>query len=132
MNEFIPLEQFLKQNYDHTRSQLMSLKCNDFVRKNMSRFKNINNTIYIHKDFPNIYKNKILLCEELYFKVRGHFKSDYAMAKYFAPLIGEEIGMVFTYFYRLKFWKTESKIHKTLKLIDEFEKFLKDKQCKQN
>lgn len=128
MNEFIPLEQFLKQNYDYTRSQLMSLKCNDFVRKNMSRFKNINNTIYIHKDFPNIYKNKVLLCEELYFKVRGHFKSDYAMAKYFAPLMGEKLRILANQFYVLKFWQTERKIHKTLKLIDEFEKFLKGKK----
>ena len=94
MNEFIPLEEFLKQNHDYTRSQLMSLKCNDFVRKNMSRFKNINNTIYIHKDFPNIYKNKILLCEELYFKVRGYFKTDYAMARYFAPLMGEKVEVL--------------------------------------
>ena len=128
MNEFIPLEQFLKQNYDYTRNQLLSFKCNDFKRKNMSRFKEIDNVVYIHKGFPNIYQDKILLCEELYFKVRKYFKTDYAMAKYFVPLIGEKIGIVFTYFYRLKFWKTESKIHKTLKLIDEFEKFLKDKK----
>lgn len=41
----------------------MSLKCNDFVRKNMSRFKEIDNVVYIHKDFSSIYKdefNKVL------------------------------------------------------------------------
>lgn len=128
MSEFIPLEQFLKQNQDYTRNQLMTFKWIDTTRKRTNRFKKIDGTIYIHRNFPNIYKDKILLCEELYFKVSEYFKSDYAMAKYFAPLIGEKIGIVFTYFYRLKFWKTESKIHKTLKLIDEFNKFLKDKK----
>lgn len=128
MSEFIPLEEFLKQNYDYTRSQLMTFKWIDTTRKRTNRFKKIDGTIYIHRNFPNIYKDKILLCEELYFKVSEYFETDYAMAKYFAPLIGEKIGIVFTYFYRLKFWKTESKIHKTLKLIDEFNKFLKDKK----
>ncbi|MDU7070041.1 hypothetical protein [Campylobacter ureolyticus] len=128
MSEFIPLEQFLKQNQDYTRNQLMTFKWIDTTRKRTNRFKKIDDKIYIHRNFPNIYKDKILLCEELYFKVSEYFETDYAMAKYFAPLIGEKIGIVFTYFYRLKFWKTESKIHKTLKLIDEFNKFLKDKK----
>ena len=128
MSEFIPLEQFLQQNYDYTRSQLMTFKCNDFVKKNMSRFKKIDNTVYIHKDFPNIYKDKVLLCEELYFKVRVHFKTDYAMAKYFAPLMGEKLIILVNHFYVLKFWQSERKIHKTLKLIDEFDKFLKGKK----
>ncbi|MCZ6159130.1 hypothetical protein [Campylobacter ureolyticus] len=128
MSEFIPLEEFLKQNHDYTRSQLMSLKCNDFVKKNMSRFKKIGNTVYTHKDFPNTYKDKALLCEELYFKVKGHFKSDYAMAQYFAPLIDEKLIILFNHFYALKFWQSERKIHKTLKLIDEFNKFLKEKE----
>ena len=68
----------------------MSFKCNDFARKKTNRFKKIDNKIYIHRNFPNIYKDKILLCEELYFKVRKYFKTDYAMAKYFVPLIGEK------------------------------------------
>ncbi len=128
MSEFIPLEQFLNQNSDYTRKQLMTFKWIDTTRKRTNRFKKIDDKIYIHRSFPNIYKDKVLLCEELYFKAREYFVTDYAMAKYFAPLMGEKIGIVFTYFYRLKFWKTESKIHKTLKLIDEFEKFLKDKK----
>lgn len=106
----------------------MTFKWIDTTRKRTNRFKKIDDKIYIHRSFPNIYKDKVLLCEELYFKAREYFVTDYAMAKYFAPLMGEKIGIVFTYFYRLKFWKTESKIHKTLKLIDEFEKFLKDKK----
>lgn len=128
MSEFVPLEQFLQQNYDYTRSQLMCFKCNDFARKNMSRFKKIDGKIYVHRSFPNIYQDKVLLCEELYFKVSEYFETDYAMAKYFAPLIGEEMELLRACLYKFKFWQTENKIHKTLKLIDEFEKFLKGKK----
>ena len=128
MSEFIPIEQFLQKNSDYTRGRLMTFKWIDATKKRTNRFKEIGDTIYIHKDFPNIHKDKILLCEELYFKVRGHFKSDYAMAKYFAPLMGEKLRILANQFYALKFWQTERKIHKTLKLIDEFEKFLKGKK----
>ncbi|WP_311337104.1 hypothetical protein [Campylobacter ureolyticus] len=128
MNEFISLEQFLQQNSEYTKKQLMTFKRNDFKRKNMSRFKEIDNVVYIHKGFPNIYQDKVLLCEELYFKVREYFVTDYAMAKYFAPLMGEHIGHLSDRFYKLRIWQTESKIHKTLKLIDEFNKFLKEKE----
>lgn len=128
MSEFIPLEQFLQQNSDYTRKQLMTFRWIDTTRKRTNRFKRIDDKIYIHRSFPNIYKDKILLCEELYFKVREHFNNDYAMARYFAPLIGEEVERVSICFYRFKFWQREHKIHKTLRFIDEFNKFLKDKK----
>lgn len=96
--------------------------------KKTSRFKKIDGKIYVHRSFPNIYKDKVLLCEELYFKVREHFNNDYAMARYFAPLMGEKVEVLRECLYKLKFWQREYKIHKTLKLIDEFEKFLKGKK----
>ena len=36
----------------------MTFKRNDFKRKNMSRFKEIDNVVYIYKDFPSIYKDE--------------------------------------------------------------------------
>lgn len=132
LSEFIPLEQFLQQNSDYTKRQLIVARCNDFARKRTSRFKKVNGKFYIHRSFPNIYKDKILLCEELYFKVSEYFETDYALAKHFAPLMGEKSELLLDCLYKLKFWQREHKIHKTLRLIDEFNKFLKDKQCKQN
>lgn len=106
----------------------MTLRLSDAARKRTNRFKEIDDKIYIHRSFPNIYKDKVLLCEELYFKAREYFETDYTMARYFAPLIGEETRRVFSCFHRLQFWQKENRIYKTLRLIDEFDKFLKEKK----
>lgn len=128
LENFISLDDFIKEHKEYSKSHLQTVKCKDEKINRGDRFVFINGNWLIHKDYPNIYTKEIDELEKLYFNVIPNFESELAMAKYFAPKVGVKVMNLYTCFRMFKFGgKYAYKYRKVrLALIKEFKEYLND------
>lgn len=84
-NDFLTIKEAVVY-FDKTRSLFYLLHKKDKEKGRTDRFKLVENTLYVHKDYKNIhiYKEKEESYWRLYYKVRDCFSNEYQMAKEFA------------------------------------------------
>lgn len=96
--EFLTVKE-AKNYFDKKGSSLFyHLYRRDKAKGKSNRFKFIDNVLYVHKDYRNMYQDKENLYWDLYFKVEEDFSNTFQMAKFFSTRCDRKVTQIYEAF----------------------------------